>query len=345
MLGPLLFLILMGDIDHGIGETHLSSFADDTNLSRAVHNKEDIEIFQGDLDRVYSWAQENNMTFNADKFELLRCGQNHILKDTTELVTENGQKITTKTHVKCLGVYLSEDATFDHHITATVRRARGMAGWILRTFNTRAKEPMLTLWRSLVQPILDYCSQLWSPLKKKNIQQDLESVQRSFTRNICGMRDLSYWERLKAFGMYSQQRRRDRYCAIYIWKIMEKQVPDPTNCEIKVRPNNRTGRKCERRSLPSTAPQRVRSLLAAASLGHNGPKLFNSLPKEVREITGCQAERFKSALDRFLSTLPDEPPVPGYTSRCRATSNALPDQVNLVLGYTRDGYSGGAPRL
>ena len=35
------------------------------------------------------------------------------------------------------------------------------------------------------------------------------------------MRDLSYHERLQALRLYSLQRRRERYCIILIWKIIE----------------------------------------------------------------------------------------------------------------------------
>ncbi|KAK3876172.1 hypothetical protein Pcinc_019021 [Petrolisthes cinctipes] len=280
------------------------------------------------------------MTFNEEKFEALRCGPNQALKDTTKLLTEGGKEVDNKPHVKCLGVFLSENATFEHHIAATIKKARGMAGWILRTISSREKEVMLTLWRSMVQPLLDYCSQLWSP-QKKGIIQNLETVQRSFTRNIKGMRDLSYWDRLNQLGLYSQQRRRDRYCAIYLWKVLEKLVPDPTDNKLQGRINNRTGRKCERWSVPTGASVRVKSLLTA-SLGYNGPRMFNSLPQDIRNKTGCSVHNFKKELDKFLKTLPDEPPVQGYTVNCRAASNSIPDQMDLLR---RDGSSGGAPRL
>ena len=54
----------------------------------------------------------------------------------------------------------------------------------------------------------------------KNINA-LEKVQRVFTKHIDGMHDLLYTERLKALQIYSLQRRRDRYMAIYILKILE----------------------------------------------------------------------------------------------------------------------------
>ncbi|KAK4312705.1 hypothetical protein Pmani_015890 [Petrolisthes manimaculis] len=59
---------------------------------------------------------------------------------------------------------------------------------------------------------------------------------------------------------------------------------------------------------------------------YDGPKSFNSLPKEVRSVTGCSVDNFKSGLDKFLYTIPDEPPVPGYTASCR-TSNTIAEQV------------------
>ncbi|KAG0716988.1 3-hydroxy-3-methylglutaryl-coenzyme A reductase [Chionoecetes opilio] len=43
-------------------------------------------------------------------------------------------------------------------------------------------------------------------------------------------------------------------------------------------------------------------------------------------------------------TVPDKPPVLGYTARCR-TSNTLPDQVTLKDRDARNGSSGGPPRL
>ena len=45
---------------------------------------------------------------------------------------------------------------------------------------------------------------------------------RVFTKHIDGMHNLSYAERLKSPQIYSLQRRRDRYMAIYMWKILER---------------------------------------------------------------------------------------------------------------------------
>ena len=41
-----------------------------------------------------------------------------------------------------------------------------------------------------------------------------------------------------------------------------------------------------------------------------GPRLFNALPRVIRDFTGTK-EAFKRSLDVFLRQLPDQPPGPG----------------------------------
>ena len=84
---------------------------------------------------------------------------------------------------------------------------------------------MLTLFKSLVPPRLEYGCQLWS-FTSVNQSNAIENLQRKFTEHITGMHSLSYENRLKCLNFYSLQRRRDRYTAIYVWKIMEQIVPN-----------------------------------------------------------------------------------------------------------------------
>ena len=61
VLGPLLFLILMSDIDEGIVNSKIISFADDTRLYNSVSEVEDCDVLQSDLNTIYKWADANNM--------------------------------------------------------------------------------------------------------------------------------------------------------------------------------------------------------------------------------------------------------------------------------------------
>ena len=100
----------------------------------------------------------------------------------------------------------------------------------------------MTLFNALILSRLDYCSQLWSPHLIRHIIQ-IEKVQRSFTKFITGMRDCSYSGRLSLLRLYSLQRRRERYCIIYVWKIIKDLIPNFSK-PIVCTHSERRGRYC-----------------------------------------------------------------------------------------------------
>ena len=133
-------------------------------------------------------------------------------------LSPDGTPIENKQHLRDLGVQLSSDCTFSIHIDNVVTSVSKMLGWVLRTFRSRSKVVMMTCWSSLLQSRLDYCCQLWSPCDQASITK-LEGLAKQFSSHITGMEGLDYWERLKALQIYSQERRRERYLIIYIWKL------------------------------------------------------------------------------------------------------------------------------
>ena len=52
VLGPLLFLIMIADIDNGVSDSNLISFAGDTRLYSGVEDVTDCDNLQFDLDTV-----------------------------------------------------------------------------------------------------------------------------------------------------------------------------------------------------------------------------------------------------------------------------------------------------
>ena len=209
VLSTLIFLILIGDINKDVNEAFLTSFADDTRIGRQIGSQNDSELLQKDLCAVYNWTRDNNMELNASKFECWRYGPNSDLQQFP-YKSNTGCTIEERDHLKDLGVTMCRDGTFKKHIHTTVKTAQNQCSWILRTFMTREVIPMLTLWKSLVQCKLDYCSQLWSPARKGDIQA-IEMVQNSFLRKLPAIRHMSYWQKLKQLKLYSQERRRERY--------------------------------------------------------------------------------------------------------------------------------------
>ena len=224
---------------------------------------------------------------------------------------------------------MSSNGTFSEHIQKICLSARNMCAWILRTFSDRSCDLMLTTWKSLVLPILDYCSQLWCPLKKGDIQL-IEDIQKAFTRKIPH-KGHDYWERLRTLRLYSLERRRERYRIIYVWKMLESIAPNLSSDsnQIKSYTSLRHGRRCVVPPISNAVSSRIRTLREGSFAVH-GSRLFNVLPQYLRNMTNVELPEFKKKLDEFLATVPDEPQSPGYTEIRRAESNSLLHMVQTL---------------
>ena len=241
-LGPLLFLIMLADINKDISESKLS-FADDTRIYSKINDVTDCNTLQQELNHVYDWASTNNMFFNAQKFCYVSFSPNKYSSLSNVYINPGYNIIRPSSNVLDLGItYMSRICTFYFNVANVYKRCSNLTGWILRTFNTRETISMMTLFKSLVLSRLDYASQLWSPHLLKSIYL-IEKVQRSFTKHITGIKNKPCDERRKLLNLYSVQRRLDKYQIIYLWKIIEGLVPNlstPITCTY----SERRGRSC-----------------------------------------------------------------------------------------------------
>ena len=154
----------------------------------------------------------------------------------------------------------------------------------------------------------------------------IEAVQRSITAKIYEVSDMNYWDRLKVLNLYSLQRRRERYCIMHVWKILNDLAPNDIDMSFHLNP--RLGPVAE---LPKLASKRQHvNTLRDQSFSCLGPRLFNLLPKSMKTIHSLPV--FKSNLDDFLKLFPD---TPGYVA---ANGNSLIDWAarGYPYKYNRD---------
>ena len=106
--------------------------------------------------------------------------------------------------------------------------------------------------------------------------------------------------------MLSQERRMEGYRILYAWKILEGISP---NCGLESVISERRGREIK---VPTLKGKGKIHSLREASFQVHGAKLFNSLPKTIRNLRKVTVDEFKSKLDLYLQSIPDEPSLNGY---------------------------------
>jgi hypothetical protein len=315
VLGPILFILFINDLQGCVMNSKVSFFADDTRISKQISCEQDVQLLQQDLDSVILWSKYNNMKLHEDKFELMihKSNKNNMLyelpfvSECMMYTISNGDELQPVHTLRDLGVTVSSDLSWSTHISTIASKARSMASWVFSVFKTRNITTMMTLYKSLVRSILEYCCPLWNPHKLVDIQQ-LESVQRTFTRRISGVQHLNYWERLKALNIMSLQRRRERYTILQMWKILHH--ASPNDLDIKFSESSRLGIRAKVPQLNSSSTQRHQSLYDT-SFAVQGPRLWNSIPSDMTRVADFQ--KFKNSLTGYLNTIPDKPPVTGYS--------------------------------
>ena len=118
VLGPLLFLIYINDLEEGI-QSNVKIFADDTMLYSIVDDVNTIaDQLNHDLNLIENWAFQWKMSFNPDPskqaVELL-FSQRKVKPNHPPLFFNNTEVHSTDKQ-KHLGLVLDQKLTFDSHI-------------------------------------------------------------------------------------------------------------------------------------------------------------------------------------------------------------------------------------
>jgi ribonucleases P/MRP protein subunit RPP40 len=215
ILGPLLFVIYVNDLDVGI-DSKLCKFADDTKLCRKITNVDDVQKLKTDLDTLLEWSEKWQMKFNYEKCSVIHMGNKNEKYD----YTIGDKSIKSTSEEKDLGIIVCESGKWSEQCRQAVKKANTVLGMINRTIKNKTKNNILRLYKSLVRPRLEYCIQVWSPYYNKDVLQ-LEKVQRRALKMIRGFKELSYEERLRRCKLDSLEKRRVRGDLIETFKIIK----------------------------------------------------------------------------------------------------------------------------
>lgn len=236
-LSGLLFNIYINDVCETIlsdttqQNLKLWMYADDKRLGLAIKSSTDHELLQNVLNNIYQWCQANKLVLNVNKCKVITY---HHKKNPSLYNYEiNGTKLPRVNECRDLGVLFQSDFRFNNHYSNIKNKALRVLGFINR--NSRDFKDPLTykvLYFTLVRPILEYASQVWSPQYKEHIDF-LEMVQRKFLKSLAYKQKIKpknifnhcdYNLVLRTNNMTTLEKRRQAYDLIFFYKIMNHKV-------------------------------------------------------------------------------------------------------------------------
>ena len=117
---------------------------------------------QEDLDKLYNWAKEWDMTFNVKKCHILHFGNgNHCAEYRI-----GGEIISQGECINDLGITVCKDFKFSNHCSTVVKKANQMLGYIKSSISSRKKDVILPLYKSFGPPIIGRISNVLKGCKE-----------------------------------------------------------------------------------------------------------------------------------------------------------------------------------
>ena len=287
VLGPILFLIYINDLDDSI-TSNVLKFADDTKLFRKVNTDGDKQHLQNDLDRLVKWSEKWQMLFNFGKCKCLHTGHrnlnvNYRMGDTV---------LGTTVKEKDLGVTISADMKVSEQCGIAASKGNQILGLIRRNITYKGKKLIIPLYKAIVRPHLEYCIQAWRPYRKKDIDT-LERIQRRATKMIPELRDLSYEERLKECGLTTLETRRLRGDQIEVFKILNGYENIDRNIFFSLKKDSRT-----RGHEVKLVKDQCRLDIRKHSFSQRTINEWNKLSTDC--VTASSVNMFKNKVDTYL---------------------------------------------
>jgi len=130
----------------------------------------------------------------------------------------DGNRLQVVSEERDLGVIMSEDLKWEKQCVAAVKQGNKILGMIKRNFTDRSEETIMSLYKSLVRPHLEFCTPVWSPHLVKDSKL-IEAVQCRATKLVQGIEHWKYENRLAYLRLPRLDMRRVRCDLIDTFKI------------------------------------------------------------------------------------------------------------------------------
>ncbi len=185
ILGPLLFILYINDLNEYLTTCTTNLYADDTAIYYSGDSQIDIILaLRLELDLVKEWLRANKLTLNIAKTKSMYFGLRQTLNKLNHITLSiDGQELEQVQIFKYLGIMLDEALTFEHHVTYVCKKANQKNGVLRKIRKFLTQKLTLMLYKSLVLPQFDYVDVVYMTATNEQLSR-LQLIQNKSCRII-----------------------------------------------------------------------------------------------------------------------------------------------------------------
>ena len=196
ILGPLLFLLYINDIENCSKIISFVMYADDTN---AFHSDKCLKslthVMQEEMNEVIKWLNVNKLSINTTKTKYIIFKSRNKKCDIEIDIKLNDNIIQQASHIKFLGVILDRELTWKNHINSVVKHIIKSTALIAKLRHYTNKNTLKLIYYLLVYPYLTYGNLVWGNTYPTRLQKIL-NIQKKIIRLISFKSYLEHTEPL-----------------------------------------------------------------------------------------------------------------------------------------------------
>lgn len=159
VLGPILYLIYVNDIEYCNLKSRILMFADDTVVISSHIDPQQASVqLSNDLDVLSNYFGKLGLMLNAKKTKVMNFGKSWKCGDVTEfpVLKLDNQVIESVLYFKYLGVIIDINLNFRKHLEASLRSANSKLFMLNKIKNHLPEQTALLLYKTMVLPYLEF---------------------------------------------------------------------------------------------------------------------------------------------------------------------------------------------
>jgi len=291
-LSPLLFIILMADLDLWTENSTLSNFADDTQSIIVRENRKNLlETASSEANCVINFFKSNGLVNNADKAAVLYNGKGKSETITVENV--GGEDLVSTYSEKLLGLHINADFGWSTHIDHLSIELKKRIGLLRRIKKRVPKEKIVIIAEAIFNSLLRYGVAVFlKPIyekedlnmeKKPKNTATLQTLQNNMLRVIFGFKlqnRVNMKNLREEIKMMSVNQISVYHTLLEAYNVMRHLSSEQIQMKWKLVERKYALRSITKKKL--NVPEKPK--LKCLGFTYNGAKLFNMLPLEMKKM-------------------------------------------------------------
>ena len=209
-LGPVLYTILIDPLLRLLIFPK-GAFADDIKFVADVTTNT-CKTVQVEVAKIAYLSDPHSMSLTIEKSSVMHCEHNQPSYNFTIY----GASLQSVDKFVDLGIQRTSCPAYADHCKEISAKASIIAGAIRRAFQYKTRDLMWSAFQTYLLPKLMFCSQAW----QKSDKELIEKIQWRDTKNISGMRNLPYSDRLRELNSLTLANRRIYADMIFTYKCI-----------------------------------------------------------------------------------------------------------------------------